>query len=122
MRIASLAILLLALTACTPVAGPAPSSPTPVALAADPAACKAAGGGIRPVCRMQQAACVIAYKDAGKACTDSDQCQGRCVTGDEGDAPVAGSATIGLCEADSDPCGCSTEVIGGKAASTLCID
>ena len=123
MRIASLAILFLALTACTPVAGPAPApmSPTPVALAADPAACQAAGGAIRPVCRMQQPACVIAYRDAGKACTGSDQCDGRCVA-DDGYSPKAPGPVAAHCEADSDRCGCATEVIGGQGQATLCID
>lgn len=123
MRSLSLVLLFLALTACTPVAGPtpAPVAPTPVVLSSDPAACQAAGGAIRRVCMMGKPSCVIAYSDAGKACTNSGQCQGRCLA-DDGYSPKAPGPVAAHCEPDSDRCGCATEVIGGQAQATLCID
>ena len=113
MRIASLVALLLA--ACAPVAGPAAPSPSGTP---DPVACKAEGGAIRPVCKLQRPTCVIAYKDAGTACSDSSQCDGRCVTDRSTGSP---GQVAGVCEADSDPCGCVTEVVGG-VARTICVD
>jgi len=119
MRILPLLTFLL-VTACAPIAAPspppvAPSVPPSSSAGPDQDACAARGGTIRPVCRMQRPACVIAYEDAGKACTDGDQCEGRCVvlTGD--------GSKGGVCEADSDPCGCTTELIGG-VPSSICVD
>jgi hypothetical protein len=119
MRILPLLVLLL-LTACAPVSAPssppvAPSTPPPSSARPDDVACAARGGTIRSVCRIQRLAGVFAYEDAGKACTDGDQCEGRCVvlTGD--------GSKGGVCEADSDPCGCTTELIGG-VPSSICVD
>ncbi|HRD27512.1 MAG TPA: hypothetical protein PLO65_04340 [Caulobacter sp.] len=70
---------------------------------------------------MQRPACVIAYRDSGQVCTDSDQCDGRCVA-DDGYSPKAPGPVAAHCEADSDRCGCATEVLGGVAQATLCID
>jgi hypothetical protein len=65
--------------------------------------------------------CVITYTDVGKTCADDSDCQGKCLL--EGDPPTGASATVtGVCQADSDPCGCRTEVIGGKAQPTICVD
>lgn len=110
MRLPAILAALVTLVACAPVPTPKPA-PAP---AIDAAACAARGGTVTPVCRMQRPMCVLRYSDAGKACTDSDQCQGRCVGEDE-------TATVGVCEADSDPCGCTTEIIGGKG-QTRCVD
>ncbi len=119
MRILPLLVLLL-LTACAPVSAPssppvAPPTPPPSSAGPDDVACAARGGTIRPVCRMQRPACVIAYADGGKACTDGEQCEGRCVVLTED------AAKGGVCEADSDPCGCTTELIGG-VPSSICVD
>jgi hypothetical protein len=73
------------------------------------------------VCRRQTPTCVINFADAGKACTDSDQCAGKCLY--EGDGPPpAGTPAAGKCQADSDPCGCSTELIGGVPQAGICVD
>ncbi|MBP9756638.1 MAG: hypothetical protein KBD40_16710, partial [Phenylobacterium sp.] len=67
----------------------APAPPPPIVSAAGPdvAACTAKGGTVRPVCRMQRPACVIAYADAGKSCSDKSDCLGRCLY--QGEAPQA---------------------------------
>jgi hypothetical protein len=116
MRIVLAALVLLALTACAPM-GDGPSTGPAV----DVAACTANGGKVKPVCRMQKPACIFDYADAGKACSDSDQCQGRCVAA-EGAMPEGGVAAKGVCEADNDVCGCSTEIVGGKAVAGRCVD
>lgn len=113
------------LAACAAPAAPPPPAPpsTPAAAdaALDPAACAAHHGTIRPVCRMQRPACVIAYADAGRPCRNRSDCEGRCLL--KGDAPTDPAApVIGRCQATSDPCGCRTEVDGGKVAGSICVD
>lgn len=112
MRLLAALAAVLALAACAPVDAPRPEPTSEATL--DVAACKAEGGAVMPVCRMQKPMCVLPYKDAGKTCTDNDQCEGRCVA--EGE-----TATAGTCEADNDPCGCVTEMVGGKPR-TICVD
>lgn len=86
----------------------------------DAKACAAAGGEVRPVCRRGLPACVLSYSDAGKACTDKADCQGKCLV--TGEAPAAGTPAQGQCQANDDPCGCRTEVMGGVAQLGICID
>lgn len=129
--------LLFALAACTspvpakdaPTAisvaqAPAPSTPVSdsvKAAASDPAACAALNGTIRPVCRRQLPACVINYRDAGKACANKSDCEGKCIAKDG--APSDPNATVtGQCQSNSDPCGCRTEVDGGKVLRSICVD
>ncbi len=113
-RLAAL-IAVLALAACAPM-GEGPTTAPPV----DAAACVANGGVVKKVCRMQRPACIFAYSDAGKTCTDSSQCKGRCVIEDE--FPEVGAKAIGVCERDNDLCGCSAEVIDGRATAGRCVD
>lgn len=119
MRAVVVAFALL-LAACTapgaPVAGVEPAAPAAVSEAS---ACADRGGTIRPVCRRQIATCVIAYTDAGKACTDGAQCDGHCLF--KGDPPVGDAPLAGQCQANSDPCGCRTMLTGGQP-TTICVD
>ncbi|MNN85213.1 hypothetical protein D3C81_2024750 [compost metagenome] len=76
---------------------------------------------MQQVGRMQSWQCVVKYADAGKRCTDASQCEGQCeIAGNSGIAP--GTATAGVCQADSNRFGCRTTVKDGKAEATLCID
>ncbi len=115
MRAVLAVLTLLALAACAPM-GEGPATGPSV----DIAACTANGGKVKPICRMQKPACIFDYADAGKSCTDSSQCSGRCVIEDE--MPEVGARAIGVCEADNDVCGCSTEIIDGKATAGRCVD
>lgn len=126
-RLAMIAALLLA-AACQPVAEkgdlgfghePAPVAVPESAAAAD---CIARHGTMQRVGRMQTMQCVVRYADAGKRCTDSDQCAGECRTADVAARPAEGAATTGICQADSNRFGCFTRVENGKAEATLCID
>jgi hypothetical protein len=115
MRTAFAALILLALAACAPIGEGLSTGP-----AVDVAACTANGGKVKPICRMRKPACIFDYADAGKTCTDSEQCSGRCVIEDE--MPEVGARAIGVCEADNDVCGCSTEIIDGKTTAGRCVD
>lgn len=101
-------------TACAPTETAPAATPS-----VDAAECAAKGGNVRPVCRRQLPQCVIAYADAGKACTDGTQCAGDCLY--EGDA-APGTAAAGRCQADSDPCGCKTPVVDGRVGQGRCVD
>jgi hypothetical protein len=117
-RTAFFAAAALLATACAPqttTEGDAPMQ------SADASACAARGGTMQQVGRMQSWQCVVAYADAGKPCTDGDQCQGDCVVeGNSGLQP--GASAAGVCQADSNRFGCRTTVDDGKAGATLCID
>lgn len=88
----------------------------------DAAACAAAGGKMLPQGRMQSVRCVITYGDAGRRCTDGDDCAGDCRVEDVADAPAAGADAVGRCQASSSRFGCYTTVEGGKAEATICVD
>ena len=113
-----LIVLALGLAGCGPVAGAGSAGSEPTASAgADPVACAAAGGEVRGVCRMQTQQCVIPYADAGKPCTDGDQCAGDCLAPD-GEP----GRTAGQCQADNDPCGCRFTIEDGRPGQGICVD
>lgn len=126
-RLAMIAAVLLA-AACQPVAEkgdlgygnePAAAAVPESAAAAD---CLARHGTMEKVGRLQTLQCVIRYADAGKRCTDGDQCAGECRTADAGARPMEGTAAVGVCQATSNQFGCFTRVEDGKAEPTLCVD
>ena len=88
----------------------------------DAAACARAGGKMMPQGRMQSVRCVITFADAGRRCTDGDDCAGDCRVEDVTDAPAAGANAAGRCQANSSRFGCYTTVEGGKAEATICVD
>lgn len=118
MRILIAALALMA-SACSPMAEQAPDAGAPAQSAE--AACAAQHGTLQRVGRLQSVQCVIAYADAGKRCTDGDQCQGDCLAPATG-AASAGQAATGQCAPTSNRFGCATRVEDGKADATLCID
>jgi len=130
--IATVAVLL---AACQPM--PASDGPTEIAAivpagqtvigpsvagSEDAAACARAGGKMLPQGRMQSVRCVITYADAGRRCSDGDDCAGDCRVGDVANPPAAGANAVGQCQASSSRFGCYTTVEGGKAEATLCVD
>ena len=125
-RFVMLAALLAA--ACQPIpaddgrtdlAQAVPAAQTP---ADDASACAARGGKMLPQGRMQSLQCVVSYTDAGQRCTDGDDCQGDCRVEDVADAPHAGAAAVGQCQATSSRFGCYATVENGKARAAICVD
>jgi hypothetical protein len=132
-------ILIAALAALMAACQPMPASDGPTEIAAivpagqtvigpsvagseDAAACARAGGKMLPQGRMQSVRCVITYADAGRRCSDGDDCAGDCRVGDVANPPAAGAPAVGQCQVNSSRFGCYTTVEGGKAEATLCVD
>ncbi|WP_454797367.1 hypothetical protein [Novosphingobium lindaniclasticum] len=121
----------LALAGCVPQGGPQqPAQPAGNGeagpgysrdmSAADRTACEGSGGSVQRRGRLGMEQCVHAFADAGKQCTDSSQCQGKCI-GSAGAASADASAS-GTCQADDRLFGCHAEIKGGKAVNAICID
>jgi len=125
-RLILIAAVLLA--ACQPVPEKGDygfgNEPAPVAVAESPAAaeCLARGGRMQPLGRMQTMQCVVPYADAGRRCTDSDQCEGQCRVADVTTRPAPGASVVGQCQVDSNPFGCHATVENGRAQATICVD
>jgi putative hemolysin len=111
--------LLLAACAAPPAETPAPPAAPAVETNDPAAACRARGGALERICRMQSLQCVIRYADAGKKCSNDADCEGKCLAGE---GVASGMRTIGRCQASSNPCGCNTPVDNGVAGPTLCVD
>lgn len=86
------------------------------------AECRARGGKMIPQGRMQSLRCVVSYSDAGRRCTDGDDCEGDCRIEDTAAASQAGQAAVGQCQANSSRFGCYTTIEDGKAEATICVD
>lgn len=120
MRHFMIAAAALLASACTPVTG-GPAAPSLPGQSVDASSCAARGGEIRRVGRMQSEQCVIKYADAGKPCTDGDQCAGDCRI-EATPFPNAGQAAQGRCQVENQNFGCHASVEDGKATSAICID
>ena len=132
MRFGSLFLLApLALAGCVATTEPAAEAPQDNPQAVSPAyptlssaereACMAKGGMVEQRGRMQAELCVVPYADAGKACTDGDQCEGKCIAeGAVGTPP--GETTTGICQRDDKLFGCFGEVENGRIENGICVD
>lgn len=89
-----------------------------IATAEERARCEAAGGVVRRDGMRGWQQCIQAYADAGKACTDSDDCLGQC----RADLGEAGVTATGTCQANDSPFGCHAVVEDGKVQPAICVD
>lgn len=80
--------------------------------------CMREGGQWTQLGRAPVKQCLRQTTDAGKACTDSEQCEGQCMAPE---GSVDGSQVGGSCSVDTNPFGCQQRVRGGMA-STICVD
>ena len=119
-RTAFIAAAALFAAACAPQPSASVGAEAPTQ-SADATACAARGGAMRQVGRMQSWQCVIAYADAGKRCTDGDQCQGDCWA-EDGVSSKPGETAAGVCQPTSNRFGCHTKIEDGRIDVGLCID
>jgi hypothetical protein len=92
----------------------------------DMSQCSSQGGDWRRVCVAQEYACVLPYRDAGKTCGDSSECEGECLIdslvicekpgrcSEPPEVPSPGTETLGTCQRDNNPCGSFAVVRNGK--------
>ncbi len=103
-----------------------PNDPAQSSLIVPPAEqCEAAGGSVELTGLTRSPRCVVPTADAGQVCSDSSDCEGRCLLEDwEGERPPRlGTRATGVCEASNLTYGCFAEVRRGRIASTfLCVD
>lgn len=88
--------------------------------AAEKAACASSGGTVQRRGRIQAESCARSFVDAGKVCTDSAQCQGKCL-GEVADT-AATSQVSGQCQAHDQLFGCYSAIKGGKGINAICVD
>lgn len=111
-------VALAGVVACQPV--------TPLETTKDPLAvpsiedCDAAGGSVQRVGMMGLETCVVPTADANKVCTDSSQCQGRCIQWEASDN--TSGKQKGVCQPTNVLFGCFSEVNIGKVGVALCVD
>lgn len=86
----------------------------------DVLACLNHGGVIKGICMSGLPTCVQQYLDAGKKCSDSTQCAGKCRI--EHNFVKKDLPAVGFCSADNDPCGCFQLIKSGIAQAVLCAD
>jgi hypothetical protein len=110
-----------------------PPPPSAASFASNQVECFRAEGRWDRVCMSQQYTCLTRYRDAGKACTDSSQCQGKClvdmtvtcVRGAEctdPPRPEPGQPFTGQCQRDDEHCGSFIEIRKGRAEPGYSID
>lgn len=63
--------------------------------------------------------CLRPAIDAGKACTDSSQCEFHC-NARKGEKPAPGQRTVGQCQATNSYRGCNIEIANGFARKEFC--
>ena len=84
-------------------------------------ACTAKGGAFSQQGRLGCYQCVVNYIDAGKACQDSTDCQGKCKN--TGEFIAANVKTqSGQCASDSSGFGCYQTIEKGVAQPAICVD
>ena len=99
--------------------------------------CKLRDGVYKKVGLAGRAMCVIRYDDAGKECSDSSECKGRCVYDAQGDIKPGSEyykwamsyrsgdkfKVSGFCEENNNPFDCSAEVVDGYIhVPIVCMD
>lgn len=83
--------------------------------------CATMGGHVQNVCALAEKVCLIDYKDAGKPCQSSTECEGKCIYTADKPANV-GDSVMGFCEADNNPCGCWQLVEKGELHAEVCAE
>ena len=81
--------------------------------------CSAAGGRWLGVPGAEYALCPLPVTDGGKSCTDSSQCQLRCIAGED---VQVGAKVKGICQGRHNHWGCHQFVENGRAGHELCVD
>ena len=102
-----------------PMAAPEPQRPSYTLTQAQRQQCLASGGKVERAGLLGAERCTLSYGDAGKVCTDSSQCLGKCVADLDGANKINISGT---CQKTDNPFGCYAFVENGRTGPALCAD
>jgi hypothetical protein len=80
-------------------------------------ACERNGGIVKQAAFTGRHICVAPFKDGGKKCLDSSDCEGECLT--YASLPE-GTPVQGMCEFSIQPGGCFQPVTNGVAGDEMC--
>jgi hypothetical protein len=87
------------------------------------AECDALGGTYKPAGMLGHFRCNIPYSDGGQACTNSSDCEGKCLASEDTRFdPKYEKRTSGKCQMTDNPFGCNAEIRDGKVQPALCVD
>ncbi|WP_157058249.1 hypothetical protein [Altererythrobacter epoxidivorans] len=84
--------------------------------------CASNGGAYEAVGMVGAPSCVVPYLDAGKACRDSSDCEGKCTVELSNNRKLDGNRTSGFCEVNNAHFGCFAEILDGVEQPGLCVD
>lgn len=118
MRLSLLAplALIVSLAACS--TDPGASLAKPAESIGTEQECTARGGEWKQLGRAPVQQCLLKTADAGKACSDSRECEGQCLAAE---GTTDGTTAPGQCSVDNNAFGCQTRLRDG-VASTICVD
>ena len=86
------------------------------------ARCEAAGGTVERAGRAGWERCVQPFPDAGKVCSDGDDCLGDCRLPVSAGNLAPDTPAQGVCQPTDSFFGCHTIIEDGKVAGSLCVD
>jgi len=86
---------------------------------ADQTACTDFGGTYTRAGLLGYYNCFVDYTDGGSVCSDTSDCEGRCMASSIQDTSAQ---QTGTCQLTSNPFGCNAEVINGVVQPGLCVD
>ena len=87
--------------------------------AVERATCIATGGKVERAGMLGAERCTRTFRDGGMTCSDSSQCQGKCLSGTD---TANQSGITGTCQLTDNPFGCFAEVKDGNTEFALCVD
>lgn len=86
----------------------------------DVAACEKSGGKVEGLGMFGMPACVTYFKDGGKPCKSSTDCEGNCFSPE---VKETGSLVTGICERSTrDRFGCNSAIENGRVTYSICVD
>ncbi|MFC6197052.1 hypothetical protein [Ponticaulis profundi] len=91
--------------------------------AIDHEACAENGGIVQMAGMLGYYRCTLIFDDAGKACSDTDDCMGKCLAEDMAMSPEeTETEAVGKCAQTDSPFGCYSQIVDGKQTPTICVD